>query len=100
MSFRMGGRGNKMFLMVFVFICILPIQLVNGQDYTWDGAAGAGVPETFYRFGPRYDMIMETHPLENTIDMEIPTVFPFFGVDQTVVSVSTEIGFLMLIITH
>ena len=90
MSFRMGGRGNKMFLIVFVFICILPMQLVNSQDYTWDGAVGAIVPETFYRFGPRYDLMMEPENTASTPKMELPSVFPFFGVDYIMVSVSTD----------
>ena len=90
----MGGRADKMFLIVFVFISMLSMQLVNGQDYTWDGAEGASVPKTFFRFGPRYDNIMEPQGTGSTEKLELSTVFPFFGVDQTMVSVSTEVHFL------
>ena len=90
----MGGRVDEMFLIVFVFFLMLSMQLVNGQDYTWDGAEAAGVPETFYRFGPRYDKIMESSNEGSTVKMDLDTDFPFFDVDQKKVSVSTQLCFL------
>ena len=73
------------------------MQLVNGQDYTWDGAARIVVPETFYRFGLQYDKIMEPVPNGSTMKMELDPAFPFFGNDQNMVSVSTELCFGLLL---
>ena len=70
------------------------MRVTNAQDYTWDGAVGAGVSETFYRFGPQFDMTMVPEDDTSTSKMELPTVFPFFSVDQTTVSVSREFCFL------
>ena len=87
-SFKMRGRADKPLLILLVFIWAFPVQPANAQDYTWEGAITAGVSETFYRFGPQYDMIVEPEDDDSTAKMPLPAVFPFFGTDQTMVSVS------------
>ena len=83
----MEEESTKMVWVVFV-LAILALDVADCQDYSWDGVAAAGVPRTFYRFGPGIDNLMYPEDDGTTGVFVLPTAFPFFGTDQYYLSVS------------